>query len=118
LVVAGIAYQIEHTVNAGPVVDRDFEPAHYEDYQSYEPWYESCDTDSDGDISCHMNYHFVTRTRWVNDDWSVLVEGHCKTDDGVNMKCDRTWHDVSHGEYDRLQLGEWYGPTPSPTFRY
>lgn len=115
---AAVSSYISHYVAAGPVVQRSYHPAHFETYMSYEYYGQDCTISADGVSRCESQYHFVPRTRWVPDAWSLKVEGHCVLDKQGIDKCDQTWHSVTEEQYNQSTVGAWYGPTPSPSFRY
>jgi hypothetical protein len=100
----------------GEVVGRDFEPAHWEDYQRAETGYrpatrtvcsggfgttpQTCRTES----YMESYTYYVWDTRWVEDDWDIIVYG-CSLDRQGDEHCREENKDANEDEYDRCQVG-------------
>jgi hypothetical protein len=100
----------------GTVVERDFTPAHWEDYlrpvtRTRQASREVC-TGGYGDVprSCHTEYYtetytdYVPDTRWVDDDWDLIVSG-CSLDRQGDEHCRNENIDVSEQTYDNCRTG-------------
>lgn len=106
----------------GRVINEDFTPAHYEEYQ--QPHYitetytytdSECSTDFDGKYSCRpvtktgtrTVTYYTTEERHVPDDWDVQIQA-CETNDKGEEKCRTNWIDVSEATFEQCKIGSFY----------
>lgn len=107
----------QHTpapIETGTVTDRDFTPAHWEDYQrpvtrtrlatrtvcsgGYGSIPQSCHTET----YTETYTDYVWDTRWVDDDWDLTVHG-CSNDPRGKEHCRNVNVDVSHATFDQCE---------------
>lgn len=105
LVLAGCGEQ----VNAGTVVDKDFEPAHEETYYQQVQTGQVC---SGQPPICTPIYTQIPVTSWQPDEWRLRIEGcKAKKDDFERRDCekkDRRWVTVGENTHDRTKVGGWF----------
>lgn len=107
---------------SGIVVNKQFEPAHWESgYRTeYQPQFR-CRT-----VSSYSNGKSTSRQqcgvesvpvqvyeaqhRWVNDNWRVELKA-CKENDKGEEKCRKGWRSITEHDYERHDTGDYYPKT-------
>lgn len=108
----------------GFVIDKDYDPAHWED--GYDTVYHSeyrCSTHSIYDYArdqyvqreeCGIEQvpHSVYNPhhRWVKDRWRLQLQ-HCEVNDKGEEKCRQGWRKVSAGTYELYDRGDYFPRT-------
>lgn len=106
----------------GKVINEEFEPAHWEEYQqahyiqeSYPVTETECSTDFNGNHSCRTVTrtayrtvtYYTTEERYVDDDWDIQIQA-CETNDEGKEKCRTNWIDVSEATFEQCKIGSFY----------
>lgn len=104
-------------ITSGDVVNREFEPAHweggYESYCGYDYGYNAVAGKFEWHYSCNHS-RWEDEHRWENDSWRIQIDGCVEYEDDGELKqhCDTRWIDVSERDYDRFTIGTHY-PNPA-----
>jgi hypothetical protein len=101
--------------NTGSIVNKNFDPAHYDDYTTQQYVGETCNGTGASQV-CTSNYVTVWHHDYVPDNWSIQIEncnvyhknGDLWVDKHGNAKCFKKWLDVDHGAYDQYRIGNRY----------
>lgn len=123
VIIAVLVSTYEPPLKEGRVVDKDFTPAHYEEYTAT---YYRTEIYTDLETQCSGGYngepqtcrsvpvtktrqvpYYVQEERWVEDDYDIEIRG-CKTDDDGKEKCRTSHIDVSRSTYNQCKLGSLY----------
>lgn len=114
-----IAMNAQPSLSEGEVRNRDFTPAHWEDYMRAETGTRlatrlTCSGGyGDTPRTCHSETYtetytyYVPDTRWVSDDWDLLIYG-CTVNRQDEESCRDEWVDVTHGVYDDCQVRDYW----------
>lgn len=112
-------------LNEGTVIDRNFEPSHYETRTVAETYhvpeykcsmqsrtrYVNGKSESYSENVCGTQ--MVAHTRWVprtfhvDDEWSILIKS-CKQDDSGKEKCRKEWKAVRQSVYNKATDGSYF----------
>lgn len=96
LIIAASALLVGCGPSSGVIINKHFEPAHYEQRQEYR-----CYSYNQQGI-CSVGMHETVQD-YYPDHWSLHLE-NCKTE----KDCDRGWKKVSSDVYDRAKVGYFY----------
>lgn len=119
VVVWFIATTYEPPPSEGTVIEREFDPAHTENYMQAHyrsvPYTTTQCTGGYGDTpqTCRTvtNYrtetYYLPATRHVPDDWDIRIQA-CETNDEGEEKCRTGWIDVSREVHDQCEIGRYY----------
>ena len=126
LLLAALVAGCGQSLTSGQVVNKVFEQAHYEEYQSRDYVGQDCDYETvtkrkynsrtgeyenveEYEEVCESEYEWRTHTRWVPDTWKVLVRGNCSSPraDG-QVECQEGWKPVSQQWWDQAENGSYY----------
>lgn len=101
--------------NTGVVINKDFDPAHYDDYATQQYTGESC-YGTGTSRTCTSNYITIWHHDYVPDNWSVQIKncnvmhknGTLWVDKHGAAKCFKKWIDVDNSFYKSLRIGSHY----------
>lgn len=101
--------------STGIVVDKDFNPAHYDDYTTQQYVGETC-YGTGTNRNCQSNYITIYHHDYVPDDWNVRIEncnvyhkdGRLWVDKHGKAKCFKKWIDVDQSTYNSYRIGAKY----------
>jgi hypothetical protein len=102
--------------NTGKIIQKDFNPSHYDSVPRQQYAGEDCTTDSRGTRSCTPHYITVYDQVFVPDDWNVQIQNcnvmHKNGTQWVNKdgtpKCFHKWVDVDQTTYNQSKIGAEY----------
>lgn len=101
--------------NTGTIIQKDFDPAHYDDYTTQQYMGQTC-YGSGTTQTCTDNYMTVYHHDYVPDSWSVRIQncnvyhknGSLWVDKRGNAKCFHKWIDVDQSYYRQSHIGGRY----------
>jgi hypothetical protein len=99
-------------ITSGYVVQKNFEPRHWEG-----GWEEDCDTDwfdedDDGNtLEQDCDSYWESHHRRVEDTWKIRLED-CRVNDKNERKCYRSWLEVDEDTFVDFRVGDHY-PNPA-----
>lgn len=105
----------EPPITTGKVVDKSFEPAHWEGgYEYFTTYGYHCGLGYDGKYGCGLKSYEDSRWEdqhtWHNDSYRIQLQS-CEENDKGELKCRTGWRTITELEYDRYDIGNHY-PNP------